>query len=205
MEARLAVELASRAAFEVILRPLANISGTESKHLALTLRSLLAPSLLLSQNPRTLIQLVVQSLTPTPARSFHSSLVASLINASTLALLNAGAVPMRGVVCAVAVGRSRSPGLFATPHSILLILDPDESESASLEGGGCFAFHFTVDTTQSGGTGGDFPELVWSNWQPTTPFNENEIVRARDLARAGSKLVWGTMKESVGRMGEPAD
>jgi exosome complex component RRP46 len=83
-------------------------------------------------------------------------------------------------------------------------LDPDESELASLEGGGCFAFIFATGVTRSlDRQPGNSPEMVWSNWQPTTPFNENELVHATDLARAGSERMWATMKEIVGRMGTP--
>jgi exosome complex component RRP46 len=84
IEVRLAAEQASKATFEVIIRPLSNVPGTESKALAATIRSLLTPSLLLPLNPRTLVQLVIQSLSPSPSVKFHPSLIAYFINFSIL-------------------------------------------------------------------------------------------------------------------------
>ncbi|KDQ54217.1 hypothetical protein JAAARDRAFT_135749 [Jaapia argillacea MUCL 33604] len=214
IEVRLAVEQPSKATFEVVIRPLSAIPGTESKSLSAILRSLFSSSLILSQNPRTLVQLVVQSLTPTPTLRYHPALVASIINASTLALLNAGSIPMRGVVCAVAVGRFRlsptrtSRAIPTGGNSLVLIVDPSESEASSLEGGGCFAFLFGAgfgDYDSSLGIPGC--EVVWTNWHSTTPFNEDELARARELARVGAKDVWRAIKDSVqgaGAKSEPS-
>ena len=63
IEVRLVAEHPSHATFEVFLRPLSNVPGTESKALGSTIRNLLTPSIILTQNPRTLVQLIVQSLT----------------------------------------------------------------------------------------------------------------------------------------------
>jgi exosome complex component RRP46 len=187
IEVRLAAENPSQATFEVLLRPLSNVPGTESKALASTIRNLLTPSIILTQNPRTLVQLVVQALIP--AEKFYSPLVASIINASTLALMNAGSIPMRGIVCAVSVGRFRSNSM----HTSTLILDPSDDELSSLQGIGCFAFLF--GTGQKGGS-----EVVWSNWQSSTSFSEEELISARNLARGGAEKVWMGMKQSVGRV-----
>ncbi|KAH8118550.1 hypothetical protein DFH11DRAFT_1797416 [Phellopilus nigrolimitatus] len=201
IEVRLAVEQASKATFEVLIRPLAGLAGTDSKALASALRSALLPSTVLTNDPRTLIQLVAQSLTPLPARSVrgasaaasllrtHPALVAALINASALALLNASSFPLRGVVCAAAVGRARG--------SRVLLVDPAEDELAVLDGGGTFAF-----LVSGGRAGADVDalrlkaELVWSNWS-AAPFDEDELVQAAALARAGALSVWQHMKEAV--------
>lgn len=181
IEVRLAAENPSRASFEVSIRPLSGVPGTDAKSLSYTMRSLLSPSLILTQYPRALLQLVVQSLTPSPSTMFRPSLVAAMINASSLALLNAGSIQMRGVVCAVSVGSLSSR----------LILDPNEKEFASLDTGGCFAFMFTSSGAQ----------VVWNNWQSSASFSEKDLKSAINLALQGAKSVWAAMKASVGAMG----
>jgi hypothetical protein len=52
----------------------------------------------------------------------------------------------------------------------------------SLDCGGCFTFLF--------GTGRqDGLELLWSNWQLNTPFDEDELLNPRELARGGVKKI----------------
>ena len=188
IEVRLAAENPSRATFEVSVRPLSNVPGTDAKSLSYTMRSLLSPSIILTQNPRTLLQLVVQSLTPSLTTMFQPSLVAAMINASSLALLNAGSIQMRGVVCAVSVGRV----LSSSKLSSRLILDPNEKESASLDTGGCFAFMFSSPGVQ----------VVWNNWHSSSSsFSEDDLQSAINLALRGAKSVWAAMKASVGTMG----
>lgn len=191
IEVRIAAEHPSHTTFEVLLRPLSNVPGTESKALASTIRNLLAPSIILTHNPRTLMQLVVQSLSPSGAGKFQPSLVAAMINASTMALVSAGSIPMRGVVCAISVGRLRSAGGL----NPTLVLDPSDHEIPSLEGGGCFAFLFGMGL--KGGA-----EAVWSDWQSSSPFDRKELLSASKLARSGAEKVWKSMRETLGISGK---
>ncbi|KAJ7101531.1 exosome component Rrp46 [Mycena belliarum] len=171
IEVRLAAENPSLSTFEVLLRPLSNVPATQSKSLAATIRSALVPSLILSQNPRTLIQLVIQALTPVRSKS-QDALVSAMINASTLALLNAGSIPMKGVVCAVAIGRIKST----------LIVDPSEDEEPFLDASGCFAFSF--------GNGANDARCVWTNWTTSGSFDEAELTNCKRLAAAATRSVW---------------
>ncbi|KAJ7166296.1 exosome component Rrp46 [Mycena crocata] len=161
IEVRLAAENPSLSTFEVLLRPLSNVPGTQSKSLAATIRSALVPSLVLSQNPRTLIQLVIQSLSQ-PRSKFQDGLVSAMINASTLALLNAGSIPMKGVVCAVAIWRIKAT----------LVVDPTV----------CFAFSFA--------NGVDDARCVWTNWKSSRSFDEAELAQCKALASISAKSVW---------------
>ncbi|KAK7042217.1 exosome component Rrp46 [Favolaschia claudopus] len=176
IEVRLAAENPSSSTFEVQLRPLSNVPTTQSKSLAASIRAALIPSLILSQNPRTLIQLVIQALSPTRSPS-HDTLVASMINASTIALLNAGSIPMKGVVCAVSIGRRNSS----------LIVDPGDEELAALDASGCFAFAF--------GNGAEDARCVWTNWKSSVSFNEKELAECKRLALIAAQSVWRRIGE----------
>jgi exosome complex component RRP46 len=135
-----------------------------------------------TNNPRTLIQLVVQSLTPQvelqQRRRTQPSLLAAYVNASMLALLNASSFPLRGVICAIAVG--------STTSSQKLILDP----GGDVLSGGCFAFMF--------GGGEDSEVLVWTDWKVDPSSNSRHTLdEAMEMAQAGSRLVYATMKSSI--------
>jgi exosome complex component RRP46 len=194
MEARPAVENSTKAIFEVSVRQLASIPGTDAKALGATIKSLLTPSLLLTRHPRTLIQLVVQPLSspligsPKAIPSFHPGIAAASINASSLALMNAS-VAMKGVVCAVAVARIGSEEL---------VLNPTRDQLALSKASGCFAFIFAgaeLSTDQS------HVSEVWSNWQSSLRFGAKEVFGARELARRGAYDVWKLMKESIRSVG----
>jgi exosome complex component RRP46 len=182
----LASELPSKATFEVILRPLTNVPATDSKYLAAAIRASLEPSLILTSNPRTLIQLVIQSLRQTHNSMWRDSLTAAMINASCLALLNSGSIYMRGVVTAVAIGR--------LPDGTLVV-DPDEEEEESLGGGGCFAFMFADGVNNDHKTNSD---CVWSAWKSMSgAYDERELFGARELARVTALNVYLAMKKSI--------
>jgi exosome complex component RRP46 len=202
IEVRLAAEQPSKATLEVNVRPLSSLPGTESKALAAALRGLLAPSIILSRNPRTLIQLAVQSLTPSPTERFSPSLVATCINAASLALLNAGSIPMTGVVCAATVACLRPATEEATSASAL-VLDPSEAECHTGAAGGCFAYLFTTETSESEESPTAIPgaRLVWTNWRANNGiFDEDDLTRARALGLAGAEAVWRAIKQSVPQM-----
>ncbi|EKM79519.1 hypothetical protein AGABI1DRAFT_114059 [Agaricus bisporus var. burnettii JB137-S8] len=185
IEVRLAAEQASQATFEVITRPLSNVAATESKAISSAVRAALIPSLILNKHPRTLVQLVVQALS-SPRTRWKQPLISCMINSSSLALLNAASVPMRGVVCAVAVGHLPDVGF---------VVDPSEDECAYIDAGGCFAFMFAEGV-------GSGIENVWSSWRSQSgTFAEKDFTDARALAQAGAQRVYSAMKNSVSGMG----
>jgi exosome complex component RRP46 len=111
--------------------------------------------------------------------------MAAMINASTLALLNAGSMNMHGIVCAVPVALLSSGRLLVDPE------EEEEIEDAQI--GGCFAFMFKDSKSQ--------PECVFSRWQKTgrkgTGSVENSLEEAMALARVAAKAIWKNAKASV--------
>ena len=208
IEVRPTHENPAQATLDVQIRPLAALPGTDAKALATTLRGALAPALLLARNPRTLVQIVGQALCGAESGSglgsagkgWPASLTASLVNAATAALLNAGSVPMRGVVCAVAVGRMADED---KAEGAGLVLDPEESELPRLAGGGCFAFMFSSTLASEDARGDSVPpcSLLWTNYTTAAPFDVGELAHARRMAEKGAKEVWAAMRESVASMG----
>lgn len=205
IEVRPTNENPSQATLDIQIRQLAAIAGTDSKALSATLKSIFAPALLLSRHPRTLVQIVGQALCGTDSgsglgsagRGWNASLIASLINATTAAFVNAGSVPMKGVVCAVAVGRLK-PG----SERPTLILDPEETELPDLAGSGCFAFLFSTAVYAAGTSSPSPPpcSLLWTNYTTAAPFDVGQLSQARKLAEEGAGHVWLKMKESVGSL-----
>lgn len=188
IEVRLAAEIPSKATFEVLVRPLANIPATEAKLVAANIKSTIEPSLILTKSPRTMVQLVIQSLTSPMAPLWKDSLTAAMINASTLAFLQAGSALMQGVVAAVAVGR--------LPDGTL-VLDPSEGEAETLLGGGSFAFMFSDYNTERGSR----VDCVWSNWKVTNgAYAPNELFQARELGKAGAMQVYDSIRQNMETM-----
>jgi len=88
------------------------------------------------------------------------------------------------VVAAVAVGR--------LPDGTLVV-DPDEEEEESLGGGGCFAFMFAEKAGLASNS-----DCVWSGWKSMSGvYDESELFRARELARATASDVYLAMKKSI--------
>ncbi|KAH9852389.1 3' exoribonuclease family, domain 1-domain-containing protein [Lenzites betulinus] len=205
IEVRPTLENPSQATLDIQIRPLAAIAGTDSKALSATLKSIFSPALLLSRHPRTLVQIVGQALCGTDSgnglgsagRGWNASLTASLINATTAAFVNAGSVPMKGVVCAVAIGRLQSES-----EGPILILDPEETELPRLAGSGCFAFLFSAALSSSAPLSPNFPpcSLLWTNYTTAAPFDVAQLSKARELAEEGARQVWLKLKESVGSL-----
>ncbi|KAL1747343.1 ribosomal protein S5 domain 2-type protein [Schizophyllum fasciatum] len=178
IEVRLAVEQPARATFEVNMRPISNVPATEAKSLATAVRAALSPSIFLQQYPRTLIQLMIQALSPARALN-DDSLLAATINAGSLALLNAGSAAMRGVVCAVPVARISSDG------TTKLVVDPDTDELSTALGTGCFAFLFAASSN----------DCVWMHWRNASCASpENDIPSIREFARNAAHISLAAMK-----------
>jgi exosome complex component RRP46 len=166
------------------------------------LRTLLAPCLVLTQNPRTLIQLVAQSLTSTTVDQ-NPSLEAAFINASSLALLQASSFPMLGVVCAAAVGHMKRHDSDPELTSERFLLDPDAQETRQCDAVGCVAVMFR---SRSSSRKGDEEmdedaeqvrgEIVWSSLHGI-PLQSDYDALLR-LAKTGAKLVYSAMRDRLG-------
>jgi len=98
-------------------------------------------------------------------------------------------VPMKGVVCAVAIARTSSEGL---------ILNPTTDQLASSTASGCFAFIFTAAESSDDSL---LVSQVWSNWQSSLGFGITDMLGAQELAKQGARHLWELMKESVGSVG----
>ncbi|KAI6028132.1 exosome component Rrp46 [Pisolithus marmoratus] len=185
--ARPASEHPARGTVEVHVRPLSSVPGTTEKLLGSALKGIIESACLLSQHPRTLIQVVVQALSQP-----SNTLVAAEINACSLALVNAGSIPMRGVVCAVVVG-TRKDG-----NQTEFILDPEDG--TRLDGTFCFALLFGIT---SGSFQGKVPpsEVVWMNSRVSNgtsiSLDPRTLKLATDLARKGATEVWIQMRNSL--------
>ncbi|KAK7439526.1 hypothetical protein VKT23_017455 [Stygiomarasmius scandens] len=184
----LSQEKPNKSTLEVHVRPLSNVPGTQEKFFANILGSILECAIIGSANPRTVLQFVVQVLVPQAKYTGfrgnwqRDKLLASMVNASTLALLNASSIPMRGMLCAVSVGKSRE-GSF--------VVDMDDAQSETASAFGCFSFLF------SGTTGS---ACVWTNWRSIEDgIDESELDVVKVLALEGARDVWMKMKELVGK------
>ncbi|TFK46520.1 hypothetical protein OE88DRAFT_1687641 [Heliocybe sulcata] len=215
IEPRPQSEHPSLATLEIHVRPLHSLPSTQSRQLAAVLKSIFSQTILLNQNPRTLIQMVVQALSVSEVVG-HSGLgagtagvygpgtIASMVNSASLALINAGSIPLRGVVCAVAVGRLASSSASAPASTSSLILDPSPEEIPNLTAQGVFAFLFSSALSGTSPTSEPPSELIWSNWSSTNlgtaEIDEglvDELGRAREMAKQGAVEVWRQIRSSV--------
>ncbi|KAJ3796992.1 hypothetical protein GGU11DRAFT_102021 [Lentinula aff. detonsa] len=192
IEVRLAAEQPSQATIEVHVRPLTNVPGTESKTVAVILKEVIQMEVIVEANPRTLIQLVVQALVPTP--KVTDELVAAMINCCTLSLLNAGSIPMRGVICAVSVARVSS----VNGEESIYKIQPVEEHPSRIQATGCFAFLFSDSYSSNTYSS----SCVWTSWRSLHPgslkaVEESELARARDAAQKPAREVWERMKSLV--------
>jgi len=109
-----------------------------------------------------------------------------MINASTLAFLNASSVPMRGIVTAAAVARNRQG---------FLIADPSDAELEESSGMGCFSFMFSDETGSTGSV-----ICIWASWKsPAGGYNETEVFEAKELARRAAEGICKYTRATIAR------
>lgn len=215
--ARLATEHPARATVEVHVRPLSSFPGTAEKHAAIALKGIIERECILAHHPRSLIQVVVQALSPSSSSSASRSagpeklsrsgvdteayvLFAAEVNACSLALLNGGSIPLRGVVCAVAVAQSSGgrPQIVTQGGSAT-------SKKNGIESAGCFAFLFGVDRApaeDADDAGYDVTprsKMIWTDYHANLgrAFSTTALEEAEKVALEGAAAVWAKMKESL--------
>ncbi|KLT44047.1 hypothetical protein CC85DRAFT_271535 [Cutaneotrichosporon oleaginosum] len=183
IEVRIRDERVDAATLEVIHRPLDGIGATPSRALEDALRASFAPILTLNRFPRSLVQLVVQSLTPaapqasssppwigekttswppstfpppqgTPTLSGGMVPRAAAFNAASLAAMHAGSVGMRAVP--LAVGVALVDGEY--------VLDPSAEEEAAADARFGFGWAFGTGISSAKDRMEDEAEEVESVW-----------------------------------------
>lgn len=145
-----------------------------------------------------MIQVVVQSLTPLGGGGVASagtkgglgaakeasarwrwSYVSAMINAVTLSLLDAGSVPMRGVVCAVPVGLVDGE----------VTANPGYEADAKGELCGCFAYMFTEEDASG--------ECVFSQCTGAGGDLEGFLKLGRSVGEEAARTVWREMRAGM--------
>ncbi|KAG9009420.1 exosome non-catalytic core subunit rrp46 [Tulasnella sp. JGI-2019a] len=224
IEVRLNAELPSRATLEVNMRPSAGVSSTFEKRYSKDIREVLEQVLGLSHHPRTLVQVVIQALSAqspqnwkasrysgdasdtvaTSSRrvSLNPSLIAACVNATSLAFINASSIPMRGTLCAVAVGKLTSDSRTVsslregqTMGKAQLVLDPGTEEIE--DGWAIFAFVFGA--TFNGGPNMQGCEVVWADCHGLA--SEDEYAEAQQLALLGATSIERHIRQELSKIG----
>lgn len=114
---------------------------------------------------------------------------------------------MTGVPCAVAIGITNTPRNKVgageekeTAPNRIMVLDPEESEVASLVGGGVFAIHFSrgEEPLSSDATSKERSEVegevTWCSWEGLLV---EEFIEAQALAIEGAKRVLLSMRSAL--------
>ncbi|WVQ83820.1 hypothetical protein IAT38_005964 [Cryptococcus sp. DSM 104549] len=269
IEVRLKDERPDEATFEVTHRPLEGVGATPSRALVTTIENIFPPLLSLHLHPRSLLQLVLQSLTPSassttygaplsafdtpaetgasgqtswpapakqvetddyvpmsarggevpsPASGYPFAARAAGVNAASLALLDAGSVPIRAVVVAVAValmGGGAGAGKFGGAEGEgVLVLDPTVEEEARARARFGFGWAFGEGVSLAGGKRGEAGgaggmevdsqegqgqegemELVWV--ESEGEFTRKEWTRALEHSKAATKQILVHIQEAL--------
>lgn len=177
-EARIRDEKPTECTLEVNVVPVCGLPGPQTKALAHSIKLFFAPLILLKKYPRSLIQINLQTLSKPSDRWSHTFSAhspsqlpvaafdetqsvaekAALINAASLALLDAG-VCMRG--CAFAIGvaiipSSSAKSLYSNQalDSDQIVLDPNPIEEASAKSLHLVGYHFGHEFNSLPNSGG---------------------------------------------------
>ncbi|KZV74293.1 hypothetical protein PENSPDRAFT_648131 [Peniophora sp. CONT] len=209
----------ARAHIDVHARPLSGVPGPSSRQLAATIRGCLGAALDLGRYPRTMVQVVVQSLSSDAAEvkatgdeseedeegtkrkrrrwpGEYAPAHAASLNATSCASLNAGSVAAHGTLCAIALSRSSSGALY---------VDPTRNEWTEAEARGWFVFLVTRDAEENEESEDEEEEglrcrAVWQSWVVAggEEVEDGEVEEAREVAEEGAKEVWRNMRRAVG-------
>ncbi|BEI80702.1 hypothetical protein CcaverHIS002_0112310 [Cutaneotrichosporon cavernicola] len=209
IEVRIRDERIDGATLEVIHRPLDGIGATPSRALEDALRASFTPILALNRFPRSLVQLVVQSLIPATTQtssppwieekvtswppttyppsngtplSLSGGMVsrAAVFNAASLAAMHAGSVGMRAVP--LAVGVALVDGEY--------VLDPSAEEEAAADArfGFGWAFGAGVSSAKDRMDEDEEAESLWIEAEGT--FTRQQFNEARELGHRGAREVF---------------
>ncbi|KAI9503615.1 ribosomal protein S5 domain 2-type protein [Coemansia spiralis] len=172
-------EKLDRAVVEVKFRPAAGVSGTKDRWVESAVRGTFEREILAQMHPRTLIQINIQ------AREDDGSADAAAINATTMALVDAG-VPLRDMVAAA------SCAVLADGAAVV---DPTLEEAAAAQSVHTFAFAGSdIGRAGSGGASGSTsPVYVDSRGD----FSVADYDRCYDLCLRSAQRVLAFMRTAI--------
>lgn len=102
LEAKIRDEIPTAATLEMVFRPIAGLTTTREAVLQDRVYCALSSVVMRNLHPRTLIQIVVQTIETGEPKEHNTLELAAGINAASVALLDAG-IPLQGLVIAVSV------------------------------------------------------------------------------------------------------
>ncbi|CAJ0827937.1 7113_t:CDS:2, partial [Entrophospora sp. SA101] len=168
-EVKIRDEKLDKATIDVVVRPLVGTPGTKDKKHEYILRSIFESVIQSGLHPRTLIQIVSQVMED------DGSILATSINATTLALMDAG-IPMKNVVTAVSCILDKNDEI---------LVDPTLQEMENLQSAHTFAF----DNTSS--------NLIFCD--SSGIYSEEQYFNCYELCRAASFKVLAEIRDSVAK------
>ncbi|KAJ8103857.1 ribosomal protein S5 domain 2-type protein [Lipomyces tetrasporus] len=188
MEVNKRDELPDIATLEIVVRPDVGVASTREQFLQDRIRRVVGPVIALELHPRTLIQIVVQIVQSGDTKTLNTIALSASINATYMALLDAG-VPVRSTVSATSIvcyGTSSIQGGLTTG----VLIDPTRPELEKIE-----KDITSVHTIAYELKGGQIERLLLSESVGT--FTEDEVFECYDTAAKVCEETNGTMREAV--------
>jgi exosome complex component RRP46 len=175
LEAKPRDEIPTAATLEIVFRPVIGLTTTREAVLQDRVYCALSSVVMRNLHPRTLIQIVVQTLEPGEPKEYNVLELAAGINAASVALLDAG-IPLQGLVIAVAVAIVNGK----------IIINPLEKDLASSSSTHAIAYEFR---------NGDADRLLLC--ESTGLFSKQELLIAIDSAIPATKQVYSTVRDAL--------
>ncbi|GBC09461.1 hypothetical protein RclHR1_08890006 [Rhizophagus clarus] len=166
-EVKLRDEKLDKATIDVVVRPLVGTPGTKDKTHEYILRSTFEGVIQSGLHPRTQIQIVSQVMMD------DGSIIAAAINATTMALIDAG-IPMKDIVAAISCVISKDDQI---------LLDPTLQEMENVKSFHTFAFNKTSSSLL-------FCESLGL-------FTDDQYFNCYEICNAAASAIFEKMREAV--------
>ncbi|KAF9419291.1 Exosome component 5 [Podila epigama] len=183
-EVKLRDEQLDKATIEVVARPLVGMPGVKDKAREMSIRETLEPLILSGLHPRSLIQIVVQTMKD------DGCILSTAFNATILALLDAG-IPLKSILGSVTCM------VDATSNEILL--DPTSEELANAKSTHVFVFDNKSSIVGEGDSDMEQKEslanVLFSD--STGQFSEEEYFECSRICFKAAQAVHGFIRTAV--------
>ncbi|KAK9322409.1 hypothetical protein V1517DRAFT_260322 [Lipomyces orientalis] len=189
MEVNKRDELPDVATLEIVVRPDVGVASTREQFLQDRIRRVVGPVIALELHPRTLIQIVVQIVQSGDTKALNTIALSASINATYMALLDAG-VPLRSTVSATSIVCYATSSTQAALTTGGVLIDPTRPELEKIE-----KDITSVHTIAYELKGGQMERLLLS--ESVGSFTEDEVFECYDAAAKVCEETNRTMREAV--------